>query len=167
MSPCSLQVTCLCFHYICFHFMRVLSGAPCLFKQAPCCLCAIPCSSGCATQELKRATLVEKTINQFFWTSLFSRTISQMILPRRSLNRPKSSLLKIMVVILLYFVPSSSDPEVFHLTVSAAKTTPNLYMLSLSFLVHKEQVHQVHLSIFLCPQPLVLISDHQCTPEAS
>lgn len=48
-----------------------------------------------ATLELK------EVVNQLSWVSLL-RTIFQMILPKGSLNRTKSSLLKIMVVILLF-----------------------------------------------------------------
>lgn len=87
---------------------------------------------------LQYATLELKVVSQLFWLSLL-RIIFPTILPRRSLNRRKSSFLKIMVVILLFAI-SNSDLELFYLMTTAAKTIPNLHILKLSLLVCKKQV---------------------------
>lgn len=94
-SPGSPWATCFCFHllyasFLCLSFFRSSS-----FVQAgPRYLCTISYS-------LQYGTLELKAVNQLSWLSLL-RTIFPMILPRRSLNRIKSSFLKITVVILLF-----------------------------------------------------------------
>lgn len=65
----------------------------------------------------------------------------------RSLNRPKSALIKSRIVSLLFSYPLLLDLKFHHLTATAVKAVPDLHITSQFFLVCRYWVQQ---SIFAC-----------------